>query len=146
MHDDRRDIDPIEQALRELDEAKRSGLFTRTKVTAPMVQPIAPTLFLAMPSARRWMTAVAAVVVLALGVWTVMFGFQLSELRQRVQLASATGAAAPLQVVRSFSTCLAGPEGEAADGECREQDRNADGHVDLRDYSAFLLASAASSR
>lgn len=142
MPSEHHNFDPVELALRELAEAEQSRLFARTVIPDDSVQPVAPAFFLASPMARRWVKAVAAVVVLAVGVWTAMFTFQLGRLRERTQTLAGTDIAAPLLVVRSFTSCLAGPKGGAASGECVEQDRNADGHIDLRDFSALLLASA----
>lgn len=142
---DQGQIDPVEQALQELEQAERSGLFQRTQVSTDASPMANPEFFLNNPSIRRWMMAAAAVIVFAFGVWGVMFRTQLGALREQSRLIAANTPAPRLQSLIRFAACMEGPAGGTS-AMCREQDRNTDDRVDLRDFSTFLLASASDTR
>jgi len=139
MVDDRQQLDPIEQGLAEFVEAQQAGVFRRTPLDAGQClladetrRPV---------DVRRLMVRlipVAAVLVLAVTVWTTMFAMQLSEIREnKQQLAARQAEPGP-----SFATCMNGPSGDGLPGQCGDLDRDTNGQIDLRDYSAFQLAYA----
>ncbi len=139
MDNDRRHLDPIEDGLAELAEAQRAGVFGRTPIDAGQClladEPRAPV------NVRRLMARlmpVAAVLVLAVTVWTTMFALQLSEIRENKQMLAA-GQAKP---DTSFATCMNGPSGDGLSGQCGELDRDTNGQIDLRDFGSYQLAYA----
>ena len=142
MENDREHLDAVEQALVELRAAERAGVFqpTREQASAFMRAGVADK---AMGSRRLAMRllAVAAVLLLAVTVWTGMFRHELGKLRD--QRNSMVAGIAPGDVASmSFADCMSGPSVTEVPASCLEYDRNSDGFVDLQDYGVLQLASA----
>ena len=125
MTNDRKNLDPVEEALLELDATERAHLFkltsadTRRLLESPTGQASTGSRRIAL----RWLP-VAAAVVIAVGVWSWAF---------RVEpLASARA---------TISDCLTGPD-EVVAVTCRGYDSDADGDVDLADFHSYQVAFA----
>ena len=139
MHDDRRQLDPIEEGLAEMAQAQRAGVFGRTPVDLAQClladEPAAPV------NVRGLMIRlmpVAAVLLLAFTVWTTMFAMQLSEIREKKQLLAARQVAPDT----SYAACMNGPTGDGLSDQCGQLDRDTNGLIDLRDFGAYQLAYA----
>jgi hypothetical protein len=121
----------FESLIGDLEAAERAGVFGRTP------QPIIPSavtnesrsnFFLVSP---RW--AIAAALVMAAGVWTMMFRTNLSDLQNRprmVQLARA------IELQSALASCVGGPNG-TLDRLCAPVDFDGDGDADLRDIGLY---------
>ena len=141
--DKQRQLDPIEKALRELGFAEQARLFQPTCVDANQLfqasQDAGP------PSrrvARFWWSAVAAAVVLAVGVSSWLFQAELSAVRDRSMLASREAVTNPGDC-RDWSIlgCVSGPS-QVASAACVAHDYDTDGDVDLADFRTYELACA----
>ncbi len=142
MADERRQLDPVEELLLDLGTADNGGVFRRTRVDARtlLVQEHA----VGSSGVRRVtlrLLPVAACLAMAFGVWGWMFNSQLNELRER-KLAAANQTTTIRVAAVDFSSCLNGPSHGALAYDCREHDYDADGDVDLADFSAYQLAFA----
>ena len=142
MEDDREYLDAVEQTLVELRAAERAGVFQPTPVQAAALIP-AGVAGKAVGSRRRAMrlVAVAAVLLLAVTVWTVMFQHELGRLRDQ-RNSMAAGVAPDNAGSMSFADCMSGPSMTEVPEACLEYDHNRDGFVDLQDYGVLQLASA----
>jgi hypothetical protein len=124
---------PIEQALDELESAGRARLFEPTPVSAADL--LARSSGCATrPALRRSRFGVplAVAATITLVVWSGLFFREVQSVRSRA-------AAAP------FSNCLTGP-GQSMPLPCHFHDQDADGDVDLADFSRTQLADARVSR
>ncbi len=142
MQNDREHLDPVEQTLVELRAAERAGVFQPTRVQAPAFMRAGGT-GKAMGSRRlaTRLLAVAAVLLLAVTVWTGMFQHELGKLRD--QRNSMVAGVAPGDAgSMSFADCMSGPSMTEIPEACLEHDHNRDGFVDLQDYGVLQLASA----
>ncbi len=142
MENDREHLDAVEQTLVELRAAERAGVFQPTRVQSPTFMP-ARVAGKAMGSRRLVMrlVAVAAVLMLAVTVWTGMFQRELGKLRD--QRDSMVAGVAPGDAgSMSFADCMSGPSVTEVPEACLEYDHNSDGFVDLQDYGVLQLASA----
>ncbi|MCH8241225.1 MAG: hypothetical protein IH897_01285 [Planctomycetes bacterium] len=136
-------LERIESALLELDHAERASVFSRTPVSAEEL--IAPShTNQPMVLSRHtlvWLSSVAAVVVLAAGVWTVMFKYQLDHLRSSAGMvegpASDAGGHDPCD--GNFLNCFSGPESVVLAMRCDLHDYDADGDVDLADFRNYQI-------
>lgn len=142
MENDREHLDAVEQTLVELRAAERAGVFQSTRVQNPAFTPagVAGRVM----GSRRLVTrlvAVAAVLMLAVTVWTVMFQRELSKLRDQRD-SMAAGVAPSDAGSMSFADCMSGPSVTEIPESCLEYDHNSDGFVDLQDYGVLQLASA----
>ncbi len=143
MADDRKKLDPVEEAMLELDAGERAELFRRTQFDGRrfLIQPVRS-------GSRRLvfrLLPAAAVAVIAVGVWSWMFSVELAGLRRGNGVSAGALAEAPTEGYRSFYDCHGGPTEGFVSG-CRSQDYDADGDVDLADFGAYQLAYAASRR
>ena len=142
-------LEPIESALRELDDAERASVFARTPVSAEELiaqcQLIAPShTNQPMVLSRHtllWLSSVAAVVLLAAGVWTVMFKYQLDDLRSSARMVddSASDAGGNDPCDGNFLNCFSGPESVVLAMRCDLHDYDADGDVDLADFRNYQI-------
>ena len=150
MWDETSNPDSIEAGLAELDRAERAGVYRPTPFDRRWLAPAnesvrySPTGWVSLMSRRRWIAA-ASLVLLAGGVWGVMFAYHLSTIRphsrtEPVRLADAGSFAAG-----SVITCLRGPSGDGRNG-CRAGDLDGDGDVDLADYGALQVVYVSQSR
>ncbi|MCH8147676.1 MAG: hypothetical protein IH987_06725 [Planctomycetes bacterium] len=136
-------LEPVESALLELDQAERATVFARTPVSAEEL--IAPShANQPMVLSRHtlvWLSSVAAVVLLAAGVWTVMFRYQLDHLRSSAGMvdSSASGAAGDDPCDGNFLNCFSGPESVVLAMRCDLHDYDADGDVDLADFRSYQI-------
>ena len=121
----------LESLIGDLEAAERAGVFLRT--TQPvMVSAVTASsrsnFFWVSP---RW--AVAAALVMAAGVWTMMFRTNLSDLQSRsrtVQLAQA------IDLQSALALCVGGPN-SSLEGLCGRVDFDGDGDVDLSDFGKY---------
>ena len=145
MPDDRKRLDAVEDALLELDAAEKASVFQRTELDAGWlltagVQP--------QRSGSRWVAlrilAAAASVAIAVGLLSSTFTSERDEMRPLGRVAKA-----PVEAYDGgeggFYGCFGGPN-EGVLTDCRAHDYDADGDVDLADFSAFQLALADTSR
>ena len=138
--------DSIESLLRELDAAERTGVFRTTPVEVDRL--------VALPSDGqrsnrfRWamrLLPVAAMLALAVGVWSVQHGGS-SPYTSAPSISSDSHASAnPSLTGHDFLGCFGAP-GNGVAGTCQSHDYDADGDVDLADFSAYQLAYANTSR
>lgn len=143
MANNRQRLDPVEEAMLELDAGERARLFCRTQIDGSrlLMQP-------ARFGSRRLIFRIlpaAAVVVLAVGVSSWMFSVELAGLRRGNDVSGGAVAEAPTKGYRSFYDCHNGPTEGLVSG-CGGQDYDADGDVDLADFGAYQLAYADSTR
>ncbi len=137
MTSEQRQLDPIEEALLELNAAEKARLFRQSRVDAKrlVAKPV--------PTGWRWRTlrlvSAAAVIAAAVGMWSWLYGLQWSQLRERTGT-SVVVESSPADPGR-FQECFHGPTG-AIRSSCGECDYDADGDVDLADFSAYQLAYA----
>jgi len=133
----------IESALAELAAAERGGVFRNTPVDAAGLlkqsqrRPTGGRL-----SWPRW-AAIAAVVALAVGVWSFMFSSQLRQLRNARNPAAVAQPGHRLAEAASISdaafvSCFTGP-GERVATSCVPCDYDADADVDLADFGRHQL-------
>ena len=133
-------LDSIEASLIELSEAGRAGVFRRTNLPKREAPDFAPTTVrFPVRSVRR--LAIAAVLVLAAGVWTMMFRSNLTTLQNRSRLAETVQLAGGSASEASLARCIAGPSG-TIDPTCGAADFDGDGDVDLADYRSFQTSYA----
>ena len=145
--DNQRQLDPIEEALRELGLAEQAGLFQPTRVDANQwLQASQDEGPYSRRVARFWWSAVAAAVVLAAGVSTWLFQAELSAVRDRSMLASREAVTIPGDCRdRTILGCVTGPS-QLASAACVAHDYDTDGDVDLADFRTYELACAGSLR
>jgi len=120
----------LESSLRELGEAERVGVFGRTRVdaNAMFARPVVAR------SNRVFMFrvgSIAAVLLVALTVWSVMFVGQVRHLQDRARMVTANGTDGP------FYAKLTGPA--VAVATKNPNDFDGDGDLDLADIRTFQL-------
>lgn len=127
-------LDPIETLLAEGDEAERAGVFRPTRIDAAELtrRPGGGSVPFFV-SWRRFGVPLAACFVLAAGVWTFLFNNELSSIHARRMASDNVSVGVSPE---GFLRCLDGPAAGAG-GDCASYDHDADGDVDLLDYSAF---------
>lgn len=121
----------LDLLLSDLEAAHRAGVFSRTPqaVIQPLVTDSAPSRFFVL--SPRW--AIAATLLIAAGVWTMMFRTTLSRVQERsrsAQLASA------VDLQSALASCVGGPKGDLND-YCGRVDFDRDGDVDLSDFGTY---------
>lgn len=136
-------LDPIERLLKEASAADQAGVFRKTAVHAERTlreSSQAPIPF-SVVVGRKWIPVAAAIGIAAV-LWPVMYSMEFASVRQKVQLAQRQAAENGGAVLAShISGCVAGPEsggGQPCDG----YDYDADGDIDLADFSRYQLAYA----
>ncbi len=142
-------IDPVERLLVQLRQAEQAGVFRLTRCESGWFHGPATE---GTPARLVWknarvMSAVAALFVVAVGVWTTMFYRQIGDLRERSRAGQdqvLASAAAPS--IAEFVGCLSGPGGSSLTEDCQMHDRDRNGRIDLREVSALQLACAGSPR
>lgn len=141
--DNQRQLDPIEEALGELELAEQACLFEPTGVdanqlvSAPQNEGRYPRRVV-----RFWWSAVAATVLLATGVSTWTFRAELSAVRDRSMLASREVTTLPGDCRdRTILGCVTGPS-QLASAACGAHDYDTDGDVDMADFRTYQLACA----
>lgn len=144
--DNQRQLDPIEEALGELELAEQARLFQPTGVDANQLVS-APQNEGRYPrrAVRFWWSAVAATVLLATGVSTWTFRAELSAVRDRPMLVSrefVTRCEVPTDCRdRAILGCVTGPS-QLASAACDVHDYDTDGDVDMADFRIYQLACA----
>lgn len=127
----------LESSLRELREADRAGVLERTRVDAQALftRPV-----FARPVASRTnrllmyrVGSIAAVLLVAFTVWSVMFIGQVRHLQGRAHMVANTGTNE-----RPFFAKLTGPSVAVA-GSKNPNDFDGDGDLDLADIRTFQL-------
>ena len=153
MIEPRQPVDTIEEALHELQQGERAGVFRRTATPQAMAH-FSRSVDVGSPfrPANSWPVrgvrlALAASLFLAVGVWTTMFGFQLSRLREQARIGGSEVVASSEKQsseMGQFEKCLGGPSASNI-SVCSSFDYDRNGRVDLHDFSArqraTLLAS-----
>lgn len=138
MNNGREKLDPVEEALLELDAAEKAGLFRRSRVETRRL------LRRPGPSKLVWfgvrLVPAAAAVAIAVGAWSWMYRARMAELTGRIGVTDVV-AEAPVVSPGEFYECFDGPKG-ALRLSCRNNDYDADGDVDLADFGAYQLAYA----
>jgi len=136
-------LDPIERALLAHEAAEREGVFRATPVdvrafVAPGARAGAP-----FPMVRAGV-AVAATVVMAVGVWSWLFRTELDHLRS----SSSQGTTVAMRSNEAqercdacIADCVTGPKPDQP-VDCDRYDYDADGDVDLADFGRYQLAYA----
>jgi len=143
--------DAIEDALFELHEAELAGVFQLTSIPRKASQTLGRRTSEFRPASswasRGVLLGLAASLLMAIGVWTTMFGYQISRLRQQAARPIGEVVASSFNArseIGRFGECLAGPGG-SKNGGCSSFDYDRNGRVDLHDFGArqraTLLAS-----
>jgi hypothetical protein len=120
--------------------AERAGVFSKTPqpvMRSAVTASSRSKLFLVSP---RW--AIAAALVMAAGVWTMMFRTNLSDLQNRSRIAQLAKA---IDLQSALASCVGGPSG-ALDQYCGRVDFDGDGDADLRDFGKYQRDLAGTSR
>lgn len=167
MTDDMDKLSALELDLKEHDTLERAGVFAKTRVETGLLisQPIEFTPAVLRLRKQLALTA-AAVVVLAVGVWSAMFSMELSDVRiERDRMAQqslpeseiqpfAQPIAQPVPLrqapsfqladstttsFQAFHDCLNGPA-DAQSGHCADQDYDRDGDIDLADFRTLQIS------
>ena len=137
-HDaDHRDL--VEDLWRESEEARRAGVFNRTPIDPAKLVTLHPASQIGASwlTGRRWLAAAAALALVA-GAWTVLFRMEFDSLRKRADAAAKMASVARATFATQFTNCLEGPGAVGVGDDCAKQDLDADGDVDLRDFSLRL--------
>ena len=111
--------------------AERAGVFSRTPqpvMASAVTTSSSSKFFLVSP---RW--AIAAALVMAAGVWTMMFRTNLSDLQNRSRMVQMARA---IDLQSALASCVGGPSG-ALDQFCGRVDFDGDGDVDLHDFGTY---------
>ncbi len=146
MTHDRNQLDPVEEALLELQDADRARLFRRTRVDEARL--VADPVTARSSGSRRGairLLPVAAALVMAIGVWSWMFSAEFAETRRAQDASPTLLADASTPDPGSFHKCFAGPTAGTS-SSCQELDYDSDGDVDLADFGAYQLAYADTAR
>jgi len=141
MNDDRKHLDPIESGLVELQAMNEAGVFDSTEVDPRIVLDMprgSSTHRLRFP-ARRWLSA-AAMIVVAVGLWGVLFHSP-TLVSPPIDTTTAAAPDARFGLANgSIMACLSGPRDIAQGSRCESHDYDADGDVDLADFQTFQVA------
>ena len=136
-------LEPIESALLELGDAERASVFSRTPVSAEKLIAQSHTNQPVVLSRRTlvWLSSLAAVVLLAVGVGSIMFKYQLDHLRGSAGMVEgpASGAGGNDPCDGNFLNCFSGPESVVLAMRCGVHDYDADGDVDLADFRSYQI-------
>lgn len=139
-------LDAVELAMLELEQANLAGVFDRTSIDAEALLAAEPVTSVRGPRLRlSRVLPIAAAIGVAACVWGVMFKAQLDSIRPRATTTPVVARVKANSPTLAFVTCLAGPSGSTS-AECRPHDFDDDGNVDLADFSKYQLAFAATSR
>ncbi len=132
MKDDHEQLDPIEQLLREFNDASEAGVFKATAVdTTAALSPVRSW------SLARRVLATAAVLAFAAGAWTTFTRVPLGPDSGDMLLASANPYA---PMAAQLDACMKGPSASVLPANCRGQDHDADNDFDLRDVSSVMAS------
>lgn len=141
MHDEREQLTAIEQALAELDEARRAGVFGRTAVSASCLRD-APASRRPVPFFASWrhfgLPAVACMA-LMIGMGAYMFHREVTGIRGKLPGAACLVAGA--RPTTAFNLCFGGP-GSGQMPRCNVYDCDTDGDVDLADFASYQVVMA----
>ena len=143
-HNDHLDpLDPIERALLTLDDAEHAGLFRRTSVSADELLRASGGMGTSgLPKWALRLVPLAASVLLAVGLGGWMFQRELARVRDAQGDASTIVVAAVSQSDWSaFHKSFTGPKGTRT-AVVGDHDLDADGDVDIADFSKYQLALA----
>lgn len=130
----------IESLIDELGAAERAGVFSRTPqpvMASPVTTFLKSSFFFVSP---KW--ALAAAVVMAAGVWTLMFQTKLSDLQDSSRLMQMAKA---VDLQSALASCVGGPSG-SLDHYCGKVDFDGDGDVDLSDFGTYQRDRAGTSQ
>jgi hypothetical protein len=131
-------LDGVEDTLLQLRNAEQAGVFRRSKVNVNVVRDPSTSLTAVL---RPWRLPVAAALLLAVTFASFMYDRELGELRDRRNELIAQANINPCHVDFSdFSKCFV-QSGPAGGSLCdnRNFDFDADGDVDLHDFSSIQL-------
>ena len=131
----------VEDALAELEAAETAGVFQPTRLDAePALVGLHPVATSAGRVFRLWVPSAAAALVV-LGVWGLLFRSEVKSIQAKRDRVAQTVRVASALPVSAFAGCLTGPNQLAA-SSCDTNDLDADGDVDLADFSMGQLADA----
>ena len=133
-------LDSIETALADLGEAELAGVFARTPLPARTALDDQPAI-VTFPLRTLRRLAIAAVIALAIGVWSWTFNSTQPSDSMRSHRAATLRVADLGTIQASIARCISGPAG-SVDAACDGVDFDGDGDVDLADYSAFQASNA----
>jgi len=126
-------FEALESAIREFGEADRAGVFGRTRVDARALTQSPVPANVIRPAWLRRLSSVAAVLLIACGVWGWMFVDQIGKLRSRANPGLVIN---PPPTRPAILAHLTGPSVASAE---TSDDFDADGDLDLADYRTFQL-------
>jgi len=141
MTGDSEHLDPIEALLREAAAAEEAGVFRGTELNAERLlrESASAPVPLGVTIGRKWIPVAAAIVIAAI-LWPVLYSMEFSDIREKARLAQQDAGNGDAVVLAShISGCVAGPD--AGGGQpCHDYDYDADGDIDLADFSRYQLA------
>ena len=136
-------LDPLEDAFVRLRSAEEAGVFRSTKLAQDALFPMpTPRQSSRQFSRLRLWAPISAAALLAIGVWGFLFQRELSSIRARRSVPAENVRVAHAQ---GLAGCLAGPGSQVTSG-CVGHDRDADGDVDLADFSFQQVESESARR
>ena len=142
MNDDLRQLDAIEDALLELDQAERARVFDRTRVEPRQLLKVDPVKRLGAARRRvlRWVPVAAAIGMVAV-VWAVMFDTPSKHARPGAGVVVTTGVVPADDGCARIVDCRTGPTKVALADSCLAYDYDGDSDVDMVDWSIYDLSS-----
>ncbi len=139
MTEDFDKLDPLEDSLRELADAERAGLFSKTRVDARALLRATHEVDGSPRVLRRFRwVSIAAMLGLAATICGWIFTTGTPETRQPPLPSGTRIASAKGGCDGTFFGCMTGPSGSIMPG-CDSYDFNADGHIDLVDARTYQL-------
>jgi hypothetical protein len=136
-------LDTLERDLLDLSEAEGAGVFQKTRVDAvSLVRSVPPHRVPLLARHRLLLVPAAACLIMVIGVWSVLFGPATTSPNGGTPLAGNIYSGAPGAALGEFGGCFHGPNLEQNAG-CATYDYDADGDVDLADFTTYQMAFAA---
>ncbi len=127
----------IESLLVELEEAERAGVFRPSRVP-PLLRPAARS-----PRTLVFRLGVAGLAAAAaVALFAVLVQVPSGGSNDVTPFDPLTVASRPAVSVSQFTGCFAGPSAAPTVGDCSPADQDADGDVDLADFSVMQLSGA----
>jgi len=121
----------FQSLMADFEAAERSGVFARTPqpvMASSVTDGNLTKFFLVSP---KW--AIAAVLIMAVGVWTMMFRAKLLDVQNRSRMVQM---AKVIDLQSALDSCVGGPSGTLG-GMCGRVDFDGDGDVDLCDVGTY---------
>ena len=140
MNDNPRQLDAIEDALLELDEAERARVFDRTRSEPGQLLKVDPVEQLSAVRRRvlRWVPIAAAIGMVAV-VGTSMFSARVGTVESSGVVSSDSTVNHSRDCAGDFVGCFTGPKMVALANSCVAYDYDGDSDVDMVDWSILDL-------